>query len=75
MISVRNDFHGTSARLRAGIGETLTASQVNRCRRILCGIDGCTCGGALSERGQQCDDQGRAFDVIAISPDRVRLEG
>ena len=22
-------------------------------------VEGCTCGGALSERGQQCDDQGR----------------
>lgn len=75
MITIRNDFHDTAVRIRASIGDTLTPSQVRRCRRILCGIEGCTCGGALSERGPQQDDTGRTFDVIASGPDAVRLEG
>jgi hypothetical protein len=75
MITVRNEFHDTTARIRASIGDTLTPSQVKRCRRTLCGVEGCTCGGALSERGQQHDDEGRAFDAIAIGSDSVRLEG
>ena len=58
MITIRNDFHGTAARLRASIGDTLTPSQVKRCRKALCGIEGCTCGGALSERGPQRDSNG-----------------
>lgn len=74
MITIRNDFHDTAARIRAAIGDTLTPSQVKRCRKALCGIEGCTCGGPLSERGPQHDDRGREFDVIAVGPDRVRLE-
>ena len=40
MIIIRNDFHNTAARIRASIGDTLTASQVKRCRRTLCGLRG-----------------------------------
>jgi len=75
MITVRNEFHNSAARIRASIGDVLTASQVRRCRRTLCGVEGCTCGGALSERGQQHDDEGRPFNVIAIGADEVMLEG
>jgi len=75
MITIRNDYHNTAARIRATVGDTLTASQITHCRRVLCGIDGCTCGGALSERGQQQDDNGQAFDVIATGLDTVRIEG
>lgn len=75
MITIRNEYHNTEVRVRASIGEVLTSGQVKRCRRALCGIDGCTCGGVLSERGQQHDDAGRAFDVIAIGADSARLEG
>lgn len=74
MITVRNDFHKTTARIRVRIGDTLTANQVRRCRKTLCGIEGCTCGGALSERGPQHDDSGRTFDAIAVGPHTVRLE-
>jgi len=75
MVTVRNDFHNTEARIRASIGDTLTPSQVRRCRRTLCGIKGCTCGGALSERGPQHDDDGCAFNAIAIGPYSVWLRG
>ena len=74
MITIRNEFHNTKVRVKASIGDTLTASQVQRCRCGLCGIKGCACGGALSERGPQHDDAGRAFDVIATGTDSVMLE-
>jgi len=74
MITVRNDFHNTEARIRAEIGDALTSSQVIRCRHKLCGIEGCTCGGPLSERGPQTDDEGNRFDVIATGPYTVLLE-
>ena len=53
MLTLRNDFHGTEARVRADYGETLSARQVARVRQTLCGIESCTCGGLLSERGPQ----------------------
>ena len=31
----------------------LTANQVNRAKRTLCGIAGCTCSGDAGTRGQQ----------------------
>ena len=74
MITLSNNFHGTTVRIRACIGDTLTPSQVKRCRRVLCGIKGCMCGGPLSERGQQYDATGKPFDVIATGMNIVRLE-
>lgn len=53
MITVYNDFHNTSVSLRADIGAELTASQIRRARKELCGQDGCRCGGPLGERGPQ----------------------
>ncbi len=56
-ITIRNDFHHTSCGIRlrsdqydVGGDVRLTRSQVARCKRILCGIAGCTCGGNLGER-------------------------
>lgn len=43
-----NDFHGTEYRTRGGV---LSPSTVRRIRKALCGIQGCTCGGVLGERG------------------------
>ena len=51
--TIRNDFHGTVARVQVGASGCLSKSQVNRVRRTLCGCGGCTCGGDLSERGPQ----------------------
>lgn len=51
MITLTNDFHGTSVNLRPDDSYTLSALQVARARRALCGIKGCTCGGDLGERG------------------------
>lgn len=52
-ITITNDFHNTAASLNIEIGKPLSASQIARARRTLCGIDGCTCGGNLGERGAQ----------------------
>jgi len=55
-----NDFHSTKATVRTQVlwhgvhcEITLTASQMKRARRILCGIKGCTCGGPGGIRGPQ----------------------
>jgi len=53
MITLTNNFHGTSANIRAAIGDELTASQIKRAKRELCGIHGCTCSGPAGARGKQ----------------------
>jgi hypothetical protein len=52
VVTIRNDFHGTAARVRP-IDSYVARNTVLRVRRQLCGIAGCTCGGILSERGPQ----------------------
>jgi hypothetical protein len=57
-ITLSNDFHSTEITLQikesggAAIG-TLSAGQVKKARRALCGISGCTCGDDLGRRGSQ----------------------
>ncbi len=50
MVTLRNDFHNTSYRVRtavefdAGVAIiTLTDGQTARARKVLCGMDDCTC--------------------------------
>ncbi len=50
MFTLRNDFHGTSVRVRGG---EMSRATVNRVKRTLCGIKGCTCSGQLGTRGEQ----------------------
>lgn len=55
MIELRNDFHNTSVRVRAG---ALSARTVRRVKATLCisagaELGGCTCSGALGVRGPQ----------------------
>jgi hypothetical protein len=53
-VPIRNDFHGTVCNLRIEYnGAALTPGQIKRCRRALCGIPTCTCGGILGQRGNQ----------------------
>ena len=52
-MTIKNDFHGTVCTLRTDDSGRLSSGQIRRCRKALCGIDGCTCGGELSERGPQ----------------------
>ena len=44
MITLTNDFHNTSVRLRANIGDYLSPSQIKRAARILCPVSDCCCG-------------------------------
>lgn len=50
MVTLRNNFHNASARVRVG---ELSEATVRRVRKTLCGIKGCTCGDGLGMRGPQ----------------------
>ena len=51
---IRNDFHGSEVTLSLPQqGGVLSAGQVRKARRALCGMAGCTCGGLIGERGPQ----------------------
>jgi hypothetical protein len=53
-ITLVNDFHGTKVEVWPQVVDDhavrFSAGQVSRCRRELCGVEGCTCGGFLGER-------------------------
>lgn len=73
--TITNDFHNTSAVVRVDDSGVLSDRQRRRVRKVLCGIDGCTCGGELSERGQQTAhvemhgyDGRHGVPVIRLSP-------
>lgn len=51
-ITFRNDFHHTTVTLRVS-GDTLSARQVRRAWKALCGIADCHCSDVLGARGQQ----------------------
>lgn len=68
MITVKNSFHHTAVQIRAEIGDELTASQIRRARKELCGIRGCLCGGPIGERGPQ-----DGFVVTATDFGRVQI--
>ena len=43
-VTLRNDFHNTTVDVRPSDAGRLSASQVRRVRRELCGIHDCRCG-------------------------------
>jgi hypothetical protein len=51
-ITLTNNFHNTSVNLIPYKG-FLSAGQVKRAKRVLCGISGCCCGDDLGQRGPQ----------------------
>ncbi len=53
LITLTNEFHNTSARVRIRAGDTLTARRLRDIKRRLCGVDGCQCSGADGTRGRQ----------------------
>lgn len=72
-ITILNDFHNSEYTLRVpALPARLSAGQVRRCRRALCCIPGCTCGGNLGERGSQEVEvyvaDGEAFGLREVSP-------
>ena len=54
MITLTNDFHSTSVRLRSKIGDTLSDSQIKRAALALCPFKDCICGRTSANvRGRQ----------------------
>ena len=51
-ITIRNDFHNTEITMHPRNG-CLSARQMARAKRALCGIDRCQCSGDAGERGRQ----------------------
>lgn len=62
-IILRNSFHGTTVSLRAEYGQELSHSQIRRARNTLCGVNGCTCGGNLGERGSNPEVEVLGYDA------------
>ncbi len=52
-ITLTNDFHNSSITLHPGKEGRLSAGQVRKAKKTLCGITHCTCSGRLGTRGQQ----------------------
>lgn len=52
---LKNDFHNTEVNLNVK-NWNLSANQIKRARKILCGIDGCTCGNVAGMRGSDNPD-------------------
>ena len=50
MITLTNSFHNTEVRLNPKEGE-LSAGQVKRAEKVLCGMDDCKCGNVAGMRG------------------------
>jgi hypothetical protein len=53
MLELKNDFHNTSVRIRARVGQRLSPRTIQRIQRALCGMDDCLCSGWLGHRGPQ----------------------
>ena len=64
-LTIRNTYHNTQATLHAR-GSRLSGPQADRCRRKLCGIPTCYCGGYLGERGPRAitDAEGHRYDAL-----------
>lgn len=50
LVTILNDFHGTSTRTCVG---SKNSGQLRAIKRRLCGVKGCTCSNELGARGPQ----------------------
>ena len=53
-ITLTNDFHRTTVNLNLK-GDHLSPGQVKRAKLALCGMAGCSCSGAMGNRGPGMD--------------------
>ena len=60
-ITLTNDFHNVETSLRVKDGR-LSAGQVLKARKELCGIQGCWCGDDLGRKGPQVNEIEVTFD-------------
>jgi hypothetical protein len=72
-ITLTNDFHNSAISLRSTT-HRLSAGQVAKARRALCGIDGCTCGGIAGTRGVQRLADGTRIALIATADGGADIE-
>lgn len=73
-ITLTNDFHHSSISLKRSTAHPLSAREVARARRALCGINGCTCAGVAGTRGTQHLPDGRRFKLIATENGKAIIE-
>ena len=64
-IILLNRFHHTYAALYVDFNRPLSRKQIQRCRRTLCGVPGCLCGGELKENGPQ------EYDIACVAPGKL----
>lgn len=55
MVTISNDFHGTSTRTKPG---RKTEKQMKALKRRLCGVAGCKCSDDIWSRGPQIQPDG-----------------
>ena len=77
MVVLTNDFHSSSVRVRVDrLPATLSASQVRRIQRELCGQRDCYCGNVATAaiRGPQYAPNGQQMVVDTAGPDQISLD-
>lgn len=50
MTTLTNSFHNSEITIRSNVGDTVSRRTLQRVRKALCGIEGCTCGWADGTR-------------------------
>lgn len=73
-ITLTNDFHNTRISLKRSTAHRLSAWQVAKARKALCGISGCTCGGFAGHRGAQYLPDGTRVQLIESEDGGADLE-
>lgn len=73
-ITLTNNFHDTSVTLRPRDGK-LSAAQVRRAKRTLCGMAECTCSDDLGRRGPQPDADPDPEDAYPLWALEERADG
>ena len=63
MITLKNNFHNTCVRVRAGVEQVLTENQIRRIKRELCGIGYCKCG-IVREDDYDLEFDGKNWTII-----------
>lgn len=73
-ITLTNDFHGSSVAVRLSDNNHLSAAQVRKARRALCGYADCMCGGTAGTRGRQRTEDGERIDLIPTADGGMDVE-
>ena len=67
MLTLTNNFHNTSAKIAAKVGDTVTKATVRRVRKALCPASDCKCGeSSAATRGSRITIQwtGTRYEVV-----------